>query len=80
MHDGCKLQSINGKSDFTTLDKDELFIIPPNMFEVKKPFLLLEISYCEHSKIVSKQFIKKLHQLTGEKYDMAVKWLTKKVK
>ena len=32
--------------DFIThLDKDESFIIPPNMFEVKKTFLLLE-KYC----------------------------------
>ena len=26
-------------------DKDESSIIPPNMFEVKKPFLLLGIRY-----------------------------------
>ena len=43
-------------------------------------FLLLEILYCEQNKNASKQFIKKFHQFTGEKYDMAVKWLTKKVK
>ena len=49
--------------DFITpLDKGESFIIPPNMFGVKKSFLLIEVSYCE------------------QKYDMAVKWLTKKVK
>ena len=45
------------------------------MFEVKKPFLLLEIPYCEQNKIASKRFIKKFHQFTGGKYDMAVKWL-----
>ena len=50
------------------------------MFEVKKPFLLLEIPYCEQNEIASKRFIKKFHQFTGEKYDIAVKWLTKKVK
>ena len=54
--------------DFITLlDKDESFIIPPNMFEVKKPFLMLEISYCEQKEIVSKRLIKKFHQFTGEK-------------
>ena len=60
--------------DFITpLDKDELFIIPSNMFEVKKiPFLLLEIRYCEQNEIASKQLLKKFHQFTGEKYDMAV--------
>ena len=50
------------------------------MFEVKKPFLLLEIPYCEQNEIASKRFIKKFHQFTGEKYDMPVKWLTKEVK
>ena len=50
------------------------------MFAVKKPFLMLEIRYCEHNEIASKQFTKKFHQFTGEKYDIAVKWLTKKVK
>ena len=38
--------------DFITpLDKDESFIIPPKMFEVKKPILLLEIPYCEQKEI-----------------------------
>ena len=50
------------------------------MFAVKKPFLLLEIPYCQQKEIASKRFIKKLHQCTGDKYDIAVKWLTKKVK
>ena len=49
------------------------------MFEVKKSFLLLEVPYFELNEIASKQFIKKFHQFTCEKYDMAVKWLTKKV-
>ena len=67
--------------DFITrLEKHESFIMPPNMFEVKKLFLLLEIPYCEQNKIASKRFIKKFHHFTGEKYDMPVKWLTKKVK
>ena len=67
--------------DFITpLDKDECFIIPPNMLAVKKPFLLLGIPYCEQNEIASKRFIKKFHQFTGDKYDIAVKWLAKKVK
>ena len=50
------------------------------MFAAKKPFLLLEIPYCEKDEIASKRFIKKFHQFTGDKYDIAVKWLAKKVK
>ena len=45
------------------------------MFEVKKSFLLLEIPYCEQNEIASRRFIKKFHQFTGEKYDIAAKWL-----
>ena len=41
--------------DFITpLDKHESFVIPPNMFVAKKPFLLLEIPYCEKNEIASK--------------------------
>ena len=50
------------------------------MFQVRKPFLLLEIPYCEQNEIASKRFIKNFHHFTGGKYDMAVKRLTKKVK
>ena len=64
----------------TPLDKDESFIFPPNLFEVKKPFLLLEIQYCEQNEIASKRFIKKFHQFTCDKYDIAVKWLAEKMK
>ena len=74
------VRKILKKISVTPLDKDELFIIPPNMFAVKKPFLLLEILYCEQNEISSKRFIKKFHQFTCDKYDIAVKWLTKKVK
>ena len=50
------------------------------MFLAKKPFLLLKIPYREQNEIASKRFLKKFHQFTGDKYDIAVKWLTKKVK
>ena len=42
--------------------------------------MFLKIPYCEQNKIDSKRFIKTFYQFTGEKYDIAVKWLTKKVK
>ena len=50
------------------------------MFLAKKPFLLLKIPYREQNEIASKRFLKKFHQFTGDKYDIAVKWLMKKVK
>ena len=50
------------------------------LFAVKKTFLLLEIPDSEQNEIASKRFIKKFHQFTGDKYDIAVNWLTTKVK
>ena len=50
------------------------------MSQVKKPFLLLEIPYCGQNKMASKRFMKNFHQLTGETYNIAVKWLMKKLK
>ena len=62
------------------LDKDESLIITPNMFALKKPFLLLEISYDEQNEIASKRFINNFNQFTGDKYDISVEWLKKKVR
>ena len=71
----------SGNRDFVTpLHKDESFIIPPNMFPIKKPFLLLQMPHCQQNEIASKRFTKKFHQFAGDKYDIAVKWLTKKLK
>ena len=57
-----------------------MFFILPNMSKVKTPLLLLEIPHFEQNEITSKGFIKKRSQFKGEKYNIAVKWLTKKVK
>ena len=49
----CFIESVI-RDFITPLDKDEEFIIPPNMFAEKKPFLLLEIPYFEQNEIASK--------------------------
>ena len=36
-------------------EDDVSVIIPPNLFDEKKPFLLLEVPYCEINEIASKQ-------------------------
>ena len=38
---------------------DERFIISPNLFEITKPFISVEIPYCELIEIKSKHFLKK---------------------
>ena len=61
-------------------EDDVSVIIPPNLFDEKKPFLLLEVPYCEINENSSKYFIKSFYQFTNEKYDVAIKWITRKVK
>ena len=59
---------------------DDGFIIPPNFFELPKPFILLEVPYCENNERVSRTFIKKFHHFTNSTFDLVIKWKTKKIK
>jgi len=59
---------------------DESFIIPPNLFDEPLPFLLIEIPYCEDNENASKRFLNKLHEFTRNKYKIAIRWATRKVK
>ena len=56
------------------------FIIPPNLFEESKSFILVEIRYCEENENASKHFIKKFETFTSRCYGIAIKWVTRKVK
>ena len=38
---------------------DETVIIPINLFEIAKPFIFVEIPYCELNEIKSAHFLKK---------------------
>ena len=59
---------------------NDSFIIPPDLFEESKPFILVEIPYCEENKNTSKHFIKKFEIFTNHRYRIAIKWITRKVK
>ena len=50
------------------------------MFIEKKPFILFEVPYCETNEIISKRFISKFHNFTENKYDVAIKWSTRKTR
>ena len=41
---------------FFTPKNNDSFIIPPDLFEESKPFILVEIPYCEKKENVSKHF------------------------
>ena len=49
------------------------------MFEEIKRFLLIEIPFCQQNEIASKTFLKEIHAYTSHGYDIAIKWITKKV-
>ena len=61
-------------------NEDNEFIILPWFFEVKKKIVLVEMPYCLKNESSSKQFIKKFDEFTDDKFDVRIKWLTKKVK
>ena len=61
---------------FKTLKDNKSVIISPNLFDEKKPFLLIEVPYWGINEAASKHFIKKFHQVTNAKYDVAINWIT----
>ena len=59
---------------------DESFMIPPNLFETTKPFIFIEIPYCELNKIKSKHFLKKFHKFTNNSFRMVITWKTRNIR
>ena len=69
-------------NDFSqsSIELEDSYIIPPNLFEEQKPFILIEIPFCERNENKSKDFIRKFHEFTDSKFKISIKWITKKVK
>ena len=70
-------------NDFLNKDNNHeniYFIIPPGFLDVKPPVVLTEIPYCDKKEVASKQFMKKFNKFTIDKYDISIKWLTRKMK
>ena len=65
---------------FFTPKNNDSFIIPPDLFEESKLFILVEILCCEENEHASKHFIKKFEAFTNHRYSIAIKWITRKVK
>ena len=65
---------------FLTPKNNDSFIIPPDLFEESKPFILVEIPYCQESENDYKHFIKKLEAFTNLRYRIAIKMDNKKGK
>lgn len=68
--------------DFATtqVNEDNQFNISPWFLEVKKKIVVVKIPHCLKNESSSKQLIKKFDKFTDDKFDVRIKWLTKKVK
>ena len=51
-----------------------------NQHHVPKKFVLVDIQYCAKNEEFSKRFVKKFDVFTDNKYDICIKWITKKNK
>ena len=56
------------------------YIIPSGFFDIAKPVIIIEVSFCTKNEVSSKQFMRKFHNFTGSKFDLRIKWITRKTK
>ena len=59
---------------------DKTFIIPPSLFEITKPFVIVEIHYRELNEFKSKHFLKKFHKFTNNSFRMVITWKTRNIR
>ena len=59
---------------------DESFIIPTSLFQIAKPFIFVEIPYCELNEIKSKHFLKKFHKFNNNSFRMVITWKTRNIR
>ena len=59
---------------------DESFIVPPSFLEITKPFIFVEIPYCELNEIKSKHFLKKFHKFTDNSFRIVITWKTTNIR
>ena len=58
---------------------DQIFIIPPSLFEITKPFIFVEIPYCELNEIQSKHFLREFHNFTNNRFRIVIMWKTRNI-
>ena len=61
-----------------SVDTEEFII--PNLFEVSKSVILLEISFSPENETSYKQFIEKFYQFTNNTFNARINWLTRKMR
>ena len=61
-------------------NEDNEFITQLWLFKVKKKIVTVEIPHCLKNESSSKQFTKRFDEFTDNRFDVWIKWFTKKVK
>ena len=64
------MRDFNNKQINNKHQTEDDSIIPPNLFDIPKPFILLEFPYCETNETAAKHFLSKFHKFTNNKYDV----------
>ena len=62
-----------------TNGEDEM-IIPPQLFEIPKKILFLQVPFCEANEKRSRNFLNKFYNFTNEKFELIIRWKTQNLK
>ena len=60
-------------------EEDEM-IISPQLFELAKKMLLLQVPFCEANEKRSKSLLNKFYNFTNEKFKLIIRWKTRNFK
>ena len=56
------------------------YIVSPGFFDIAKHVIIVEVPFCTENETSSKQFMRNFHNFTGSKFDLRIKWITRKTK
>ena len=74
------LREYDSKHSNENPGEDDELIIPTFLFQEPKQFIMFEIPYCSENELVAKRFLHKFHEFTNGQYEVAIRWMTRKVK
>ena len=62
------------------INEEDEMIIPPQLFEIPKKILFLQVPFYEANEKRSKNFLNKFYNFTNEKFKLIVRWKTRNLK
>ena len=61
-------------------NEEDQMIIPPQLFEIPKKILFLQVPFCEANEKRSKNFLNRFYNFTNEKFKLVIRWKTRNLK